>query len=89
MPCKDCGGYWQCSDDDDPCSMANTPIEEETKCLQILTKKPGSGCKMDIKLTNKGDPAPGGWTKAGEICFKFSLFEDAESGKCFVKVENA
>lgn len=87
MACVKCNGYWQCSPDPDPCSMGPSAdsIETEERCLHVFTKKAGGECRMMVKADGN---SPGeGWEAAGQVCFKFDLFEDGDTGACFVKVQ--
>ena len=71
MPCELCqGGFWQCSDDDDPCAMGSQEKDTKEVYLQILTKKTGNKCKMWIqKSEGSVGTTPSGWTDAGFLKF--------------------
>ena len=86
MPCERCdGGYWQCSAGGDPCELANEPIEVQEHCLNVWIRKTGGGkCRMQVQKNSPG----GNWESAGAMCFRFTLYESAKTGECFVKVED-
>lgn len=88
MGCRKCNGYWQCSDDTDPCAMQNSEaldaMDVEEKCFRVFTKRAGGSCKM--KILHEGQADPTDFELAGELCFRFELFWDSNEQKCFVKV---
>jgi len=90
MPCKKCNGYWQCSKVDLPCGVSATPIETQVHCFVVKTKKANDKCMMLVQASEAGtdpqQPENDGWNDAGEICFRFQLFE-SEDGECVVKAE--
>jgi hypothetical protein len=72
------------------CDTFAAPIDVQDHCFVIETKKAGGKCMMQVKhregRSGTGGGETEGWTAAGAVCFRFSLYENAE-GICVVNVE--
>lgn len=90
MPCIKCNGYWQCSPLMPTCEGFAAPLDVQEHCFVIETKKAGGTCMMQVKhrqdRSGAEEDKKEDWNNAGAVCFRFSLFENAQ-GECVVNVE--